>query len=202
MARDGSMKSKNTPKSRALEAFQLATVMQVGAFEKRANSLIEKEYGRAMQRAANALAQITQSESFEALIRAEQTLQKNDLTVYAHRPALVASVQDGIDDINDGLAVYTQLVTDAPAYAAHRYRKKERLPPEYTIPLDAMRRAIRGQIKRVENYRANVMGNTSEQAFLSARIELLHQAEAQYDSLQRKRLLKQQTPGSAGGLSG
>ncbi len=180
------MKSRKT---NTYDAFLLATAVQAEAFEKRENSRIEKEYGTAMQDAAASLAELIRDASFEILIQAEQTLQENDILVYAHRPETLASVQEGIDDINAGMAAYRLLTNNTDAYRAHPYRKKERLLPECILPLDAMRRALRGQIKRVENYRSNVMGNIREQEFLSARIALLNRAEKLYDSLQRELLL-------------
>ncbi len=98
------------------------------------------------------------------------------------------AVREGIDDLKAGMAAYRLLIDDADAYKAHPYRQKERIPPERIIPLDAMRRALRGQMKRVENYRSNVMGNIQEQEFLSARIAMLRRAEKLYDGMQRKNL--------------
>ena len=98
-------------------------------------------------------------------------------------------MQEGIEDIEAGEAAYKQLVEDTESYKAHGYRKKERLSPEKIIPLDAMRRALRGQVKRVENYRSNVMGNSQEQDFMSARIAMLRRAEKLYDAIQRQYLL-------------
>ena len=51
-----------------------------------------------------------------------------------------------------------------------------------------MRQALRGQRRRVENYRANVMGNPCEQEFMAARIAMLRRAEHLYDAIQRERL--------------
>jgi hypothetical protein len=174
--------------------FMEKAAVQVSAFEQRENSRVEKRYGIAMQDSAVILAELTQDASFEELIEAEQTLQKNDLTVYAQRSETLESVREGISDINAGLAAYRLLVRNTAEYKAHPYRKKERLPPEHILPLDAMRRALRGQIKRVENYRSNVMGNIKEQEFLSARIAILHRAEALYDAMQRERLLPDTEP--------
>lgn len=187
-AKGGWMRSKrNSAEVRALK-FSLATALQVGAFEKRESSSVEKAYGTAMQRAAAVLLEYAKDASLEELLDAEQTLQKNDLAVYAQRPGTMASVQEGINDLEAGMAAHALLLENTDAYRSHPYRQKERLPPERVIPLDAMRRALRGQIKRVENYRSNVMGNIREQEFLSARMELLHRAEKLYDALQRERL--------------
>ncbi len=169
----------------------LAVSAQVNAFEKRENSRVEKQYGNVMQRSAVALAQFARTASFDQLILAEKTFQENDLVVYAKRPATLKSVQEGIEDLQQGEASYRQLLDNTEAYKAHGYRKKERLSPEKIIPLDAMRRALRGQVKRVENYRSNVMGNSQEQDFLSARIALLRRAEKLYDEIQRQHLLNQ-----------
>lgn len=165
--------------------FLLATTLQVRAYTKRENSRAEKEYSFAMKNSAAALAELTRYASFEELIQAEATLQENDLSIYAQRPATMESVREGIDDFAAGMAVYRQLLENPAAYVAHKYRRKECLPPDYVIPLDAMRRALRGQVKRVENYRANVMGNAQEQEFLSARILMLRRAEELYDNLQK-----------------
>lgn len=159
------------------------------AFEQRARSRVEIQYGDSMQAAAEATVKFTATASLDELLQAEKTFQTNDLLIYAQRPATVKSVQEGMQDLEDGEAVYRQLLEKTDAYKEHVYRRKERIPPEHIIPLDAMRRAIRGQVKRVANYRANVMGNIREQDFLSARIEMLHRAEQLYDAMQRERLL-------------
>lgn len=161
----------------------------ISAFEARERSRAERNYSEAMEKSAAALAAFTRTASFDEILTVEKSFQQNDLTIYAKRPGTVKSVEESIDDFEAGEAVCRQLLGDTAAYAAHRYRKKEMLAPEYEIPLDAMRRALRGQIKRVENYRVNVMGNDHEQAFLSARIAMLHRAEDMYDRLQKERLL-------------
>lgn len=166
-----------------------AVVAQGEAYEQRARSVAERRYGSAMQAMAETVREFTRTASFDELIRAEKAFQKNDLTIYAQRPETAKSVQEGMDDILAGETAYRQLVNNTEAYREHGYRKKECVPPEYVIPIDAMRRTLRGQIKRVENYRANVMGNIQEQAFLSARIDMLKRAEELYDSIQREQLL-------------
>ncbi len=181
------MGSKKTYGSR-FETFLDAITVQVSAFQQRERSRIEQNYSRAMEASAAAVVEFARNASFEELLEAERTFQKNDLAVYAKRPSTVKGVQEGIDDLEAGMGVYRQLVGDTAAYKAHTYRKKEMLPPENAIPLDAMRRALRGQMKRVENYRANVMGNAHEQEFLSARIALLRRAETLYDEMQKERL--------------
>jgi hypothetical protein len=163
-------------------------VVQVNAYEQREKSRAEKRYGDVMEKSAAAIAKFTRTASFEALMQAEKIFQQNDLLVYAKRPALVKSVQEGIDDFTDGEAVYRQLLENTAAYKAHKYRKKDRLSPDSGIPLDTMRKALRGQGKRLENYRANVMGNIHEQDFYSARIAMLRRAEELYDAFQRERL--------------
>jgi hypothetical protein len=167
----------------------LKTVTAQGrAFERRAQSVEEKRYSDAMLKAAAALTQFTRTATFDELIGAEQAFQENDLTIYAQRPGTVKSVREGMDDLEAGMMSYRQLMTDTEAYKKHGYRKKEMVDPKNGIPLDAMRRALRGQVRRVENYRANVMGNSNEQTFMTARIEMLHRAEELYDAMQRERL--------------
>ena len=170
------------------EALQ-AVAAQANAYEKRAKSRVEKQYGDVMHVSAIILSKFAVSASFEQLIQTEKAFQQNDLLVYAQRPATLKAVQEGIDDLEDGMEVYKQLLENTEGYKAHRYRKKERISPEKLIPLDAMRRALRGQVKRVENYRSNVMGNLQEQEFMSARIAMLRRAEKLYDAIQRERLL-------------
>ena len=123
----------------------------------------------------------------------ETPYQENVIVVYAKRSADERAVKEGVEDNEAGKAAYKQLVEDAKSYKARGYRKKERLSPEKIIPLDAMRRALRGQVKRVENYRSNVMGNSQEQDFMSARIAMLRRAEKLYDAIQRERLLPTET---------
>ena len=161
---------------------------QASVFEKRGQSRMEKLYGDVMSRSAAALARFTRVASFDSLIRAEKAFQRNDLAVYAKRPATLKSVQEGIDDLEAGEEVCRQLLEDTVAYRAHRYRKKNSVSPEGVIPLDAMRQALRGQRRRLENYRANVMGNPEEQEFMAARIAMLRRAEKLYDAMQRERL--------------
>lgn len=159
---------------------------QVDIFEKRAQSRIEKQYGRTMQESAAAIREFIPGATFDQLIALEKTFQNNDLTVYAQLPATVKSVEQGIRDFNEADKVYRQLLGNPQAYSAHAYRESERAGPDKLVPLDAMRLALRGQVKRVENYRRNVMGNPNEQGFLSARITLLRHAEDMYDRMQRE----------------
>jgi hypothetical protein len=171
-----------------LSKLLVASIAQKVAFERRARSIVEKQYSGAMQRAADTLMKLLLVATFDELLQAEKAFQENDLAVYAQRPGTLESVRESIDDFEAGEKTYRQLVDDTAAYRGHGYRKKEKVPPDYVLPLDAMRRALRGQVKRVENFRANVMGNLQEQAFLSARIALLGRAEELYDAMQRERL--------------
>lgn len=163
----------------------LLTAVQVDIFDKRAKSRIEKQYSESMQRTAAALRDFIPVATFDQLLSFERTFQRNDLTVYAQAPSTVKSVEQGIRDFADGEAVCRQLRENPQAYLAHKYRESERAAPDKLLPLDAMRRALRGQANRVENYRRNVMGNPNEQEFLSARIALLQRAEELYDGMQR-----------------
>ena len=183
MAGNGCMKSRG-----GLHKLLEIVSAQGDAYERRAKSRAEKQYGDVMRIAADILMEFTHAASFEELVQAEKAFQENDLVIYAQRSATAKAVQEGIDDLEDGEAAYRQLIESTDAYKGHRYRKKERIPPEKIIPLDAMRRALRGQVKRVANYRANVMGNVQEQAFMSARIAMLRRAERLYDAMQRERL--------------
>ncbi len=164
------------------------TTAQVDAFEKRAKSWAETMYGETMQKSAAAVVNYTRIASFDQLLAAEKAFQKNDLTVYAQSPATLKSVQQGISDFSAGEAVYQQLLNDTPAYQAHKYRENEKAAPDKLVPLDAMRRALRGQVKRLENYRKNVMGNPHEHDFMSARVAMIRRAEELYDLMQRDRL--------------
>ena len=166
-----------------------AIATHIEAYERREKSRAEKDYGVAMRKSAGVLAEFAATASFADLIKAEKTFQENDLVVYAKRPATLKAVQEGIEDLEEGEITYKQLLENTEAYKAHGYRKKERIPPEKVIPLDAMRRALRGQVRRVENYRSNVMGNLQEQEFMSVRIAMLRRAEKLYDAIQRERLL-------------
>jgi hypothetical protein len=169
---------------------------QVNIYEKRARSQIEKQYGETMRKSAIALVDFIPRATFDELLSIEKTFQQNDLTVYAQHPATIKTVEQGIRDFNDAEAVYKQLLANPQAYYEHKYRESERASPDKLVPLDAMRRALRGQVKRVENYSRNVMGNPQEQTFLSARTALLHRAEDLYDEMQRVRL-PQSSPESA-----
>lgn len=166
------------------------TAVQAFAYEKRARSRMEKQYGDTMERSATALVEFTRIATFDQLVAVERTFQQNDLAVYAQLPSTMKSVQQGIADLGDGIEVYRQLLVDPQAYKAHKYRENERARPDRLIPLDAMRRALRGQAKRVENYRKNVMGNPHEHEFLSARIAMLRHAEKLYDVIQRGCMLE------------
>jgi hypothetical protein len=159
------------------------------AYERRAKSRVEQQYGTVMRIAAGALVRFINTASLDDLILVEKAFQENDLAIYAQIPATIKSVQEGIDDLKEGEAAYKLLIESTHAYKEHPYRKKERANPEKIIPLDAMRRALRGQVKRLENYRKNVMSNPKEQEFISARIAMLHRAEKLYDAIQRERLL-------------
>lgn len=159
------------------------------AYEKREQSRAEINYGKVMGKSAKALIEFTKIATFDQLLRAEASFQENDLTTYAKMPATLQSVNEGIHDFKDGEVVYRQLLNHPDAYKEHRYREKERVPPDKIIPLDAMRRALRGQAARIGNYRKNVMGNPREQEFMSARAAMIRHAEKLYDAIQRTKLL-------------
>lgn len=167
---------------------------QKTAYEKREQSQAEINYGKVMQKSASALKDFLKIATFDQLLLVESAFQENDLATYAKVPATLKAVAEGISDFKDGQVVYKQLLNDPEAYRGHRYREKERASPDYRIPLDAMRRALRGQAARVENYRKNVMGNPNEHAFLSARVGMIRHAEKLYDGIQRDLLL---TPGES-----
>lgn len=179
---------------RGYERIMLRIAAHADAFEKRERPRAEINYGKAMGLSASALAEFTQTASFDQLLFVEKTLQNNDLDIYARVSSTLKSVQEGMSDLQDGEEVYAQLLTNPDAYKAHKYREKERAAPDKIIPLDAMRRALRGQASRVENYRRNVMGNPKEHDFLSARIGLIRRAEKLYDVIQRDRLLPTEQP--------
>lgn len=159
------------------------------AFEKRERSREEIDYGKSMKKSANALKEFTRNATFDQLLIVETIFQENDLTAYAKVPATLKAVNEGMNDFKNGKAVYKQLLNNPEAYREHKYREKERAPPDRVVPLDAMRKALRGQAARVENYRKNVMGNPNEYAFMSARIAMIRHAEKLYDAIQRERLL-------------
>lgn len=166
-----------------------AVAAQVDAYGKRKVSRAELHYSDVMKESAVILAKVARTASFDQLIRFEKVFQQNDLDVYANVPSTLKAVQQGIADLEAGEDVYRQLLEAPEAYRGHKYRESEKAPPDKLVPLDAMRRALRGQAKRVENYRKNVMGNPQEQDFLSARIAMLRRAEKLYDAIQREYLL-------------
>lgn len=168
--------------------FMRHVIAQKIAFEEREQSRAEINYGKVMDKSANALREFANVATFDQLLLVESAFQKNDLTTYAKVPATLKAVNEGIDDFKEGEAVYKQLLNNTEAYKEHRYREKERAPPDKTVPLDAMRKALRGQAARVENYRKNVMGNPHEYAFVSARVAAIRRAEKLYDAIQREYL--------------
>lgn len=162
---------------------------QAKAFERREQSPAEIAYGIVMGKAARELAEFSRTASFDEILTAEKAMQANDLDIYARAPATLKAVHEGIADFKDGEVVYKQLQTNPEAYKEHRYREKERAAPDRVVPLDAMRKALRGQAARVENYKKNVMGNLQEQSFLTTRVAMLRRAEKLYDGIQRDLLL-------------
>lgn len=174
---------------RELAEFLGHLVKQKIAFEKREQSHAEINYGKVMSKSARALIDFTKIATFDQLLLVESAFQENDITTYAKVPATLKAVNDGINDFKDGEVVYKQLLNNPDAYKEHRYREKERASPDKIIPLDAMRRALRGQAARIENYSKNVMGNPREYDFMTARISMIRRAEKLYDAIQRKRLL-------------
>ncbi len=165
------------------------TVALAKAYSTRVKSRAEILYGETLKKSADSIIRYTCTATFDQLLHAEKTLQENDLVVYAQMPATLKSVQQGISDFSDGEAVYRQLMRDTQAYKDHRYRENDRAAPDKLVPIDTMRRALRGQIKRVENYRKNVMNNPHEYDFMSARVAMLRRAEKLYDQIQRALLL-------------
>jgi hypothetical protein len=162
---------------------------QARAFEKREQSRSEIQYGNVMEKSAAVLRELSRTATFDQLLSIEKDLQSNDLQIYAKVPSTLKAVREGISEIKSGENVYRQLLTNTKAYLEHDYRDKEKAAPDRLVPLDAMRRALRGQASRVENYRKNVMGNPKEHVFMSARVAMIRRAEKLYDAIQRDQLL-------------
>ncbi len=161
---------------------------QANAFGKRERSRASRDYAAAMEKAAVVLRAFTRAASFDQLLEAEQVFQRNDRNVYARAPSTLEAVQKGMRDFDAGKSVYKQILENPEAYRAHRYREDDHAFPDRVVPLDAMRKALRGQISRVGNYRKTVLGNSQEYDFMTARIAMLRRAEKLYDAIQRERL--------------
>lgn len=162
---------------------------QAKAFNKRERSRAAIDYGVVMERSAASLKKFTKTASFDQLLMAEKIFQQNDRNIFAKVPSTMEAVQKGMRDFQAGDDVYKQLRNDAEAYKAHSYREDDRASPDKAVPLDAMRKALRGQVSRVENYRKTVLGSSQEYDFLTARISMIRRAEKLYDGIQRDRLL-------------
>ena len=172
-----------------LQEILLIAATQVNAFNKRERSRAAIDYAAAMEKSAASLEKFTKTASFDQLLKAERIFQQNDQDIYAQVPSTLESVQKGMRDFDAGGEVHRQLLDNPEAYKAHRYREDDRAPPDRLVPLDAMRKALRGQMARIGNYRKTVLGSSQEYDFLSARIALLRRAEQLYDTLQREQLL-------------
>lgn len=177
------------PDAGDLDLIMNAVAAQVDAFEKRQQSRAEKHYAAMTAKSAAALGKFARNASFDQLLSVEQLFQKNDLVIYAKVPSIMQAVQKGMRDFKAGGEVYEQLLTHPEAYRAHSYREDDHASPDKLVPLDAMRKALRGQIARVGNYRKTVLGSSQEYAFMTARIAMIRRAEKLYDSIQRDRLL-------------
>lgn len=162
---------------------------QAKAFNKRERSRAAIDYGVVMERSAASLRDFTKTAPFDQLLMAEKIFQQNDQNTYAKVPSTLQAVKKGMRDFMAGDDVYQQLLNHPAAYKAHSYREDDRAPPDKLVPLDAMRKALRGQISRVGNYRKTVLGSSQEYEFMTARISMIRRAEKLYDGIQRDRLL-------------
>lgn len=167
----------------------LIAATQVNAFNKRERSRAAMDYATAMKKSAAILDAFTEIASFEQLLKAERIFQQNDQNIYAQVPSTLEAVQKGMRDFDAGEGVYRQLLASPEAYRAHRYREDDHALPDKLVPLDAMRKALRGQMARIGNYRKTVLGSSQEYDFMSARIGMLRRAEKLYDGIQRERFL-------------
>lgn len=180
------------PDVRALDKLLKRASAQAKAFEKRERSRAGQIYNLVMDKSTAILKEYSRSGSFDQLLRAEKIFQDYDLKAYAKVVSTIQAVQKGMRDFDAGEEVYRQLLNDPEAYKAHRYREDDHAAPDKVVPLDAMRKALRGQVSRVGNYRKNVMSNSQEYDFLTARIAMIRRAEKLYDGIQRDRLLPSQ----------
>lgn len=162
---------------------------QANAFNKRERSRAAIDYGIVMERSTAGIREFTKNATFDQLLLAERVLQQNDQDAYTKVPSILQAVQKGMRDFEAGCEVYRQLLNQPEAYKAHRYREDDCASPDRVVPLDAMRKALRGQISRVGNYRKTVLGSPQEYAFMTARISMIRRAEKLYDAIQRECLL-------------
>ena len=156
----------------------------------RQKSQVEREYSKAMQNSANALKELAEHGDFDTILKVERALEQQDLEKYSQNETVRKNVLDGIDDLEKGAADYATLMQSPETYRIKAYVKRDMTGPGKTIPLDAMRKALRSQTSRVRNYARNPMANDAERAFHTARMLLIRRAEKLYAGIQKEQLKK------------
>ena len=155
----------------------------VQAHAKRQKSKVEQEYSKAMLNSTAALKTLAAEGDFDTILQIELTLQQQDLEKYSKSETVRQNVLDGIEDIEKGLADHKTLMESPETYRIKAYVKRDMAGPGKTIPLDAMRKALRSQTVRVRNYARNPMANDAERAFHTARMTLIRRAEKLYEGI-------------------
>lgn len=155
----------------------------VFAYQEKQKSRIEKKYSLTMQKSAQALRTAVKTLDFDGLLRLENTLAQIDFDRYSDNEAVRRNVLTGIRDLEAGESNYQVLRSDPETYFKWKYVKREMAG---LVPIDSMRKALRGQVNRVNAYATSPMINEAEREFQKARIAMLHRAEELYDSIQRR----------------
>ncbi len=162
----------------------------VQAHVKRQNSKVEQLYTKTIQKSAAMLKKLTEEGDFDTILKIERALEQQDLEKYSQNETVRKNVLDGIDDLEKGVADYATLMQSPETYRIKAYVKRDMTGPGKTIPLDAMRKALRSQTSRVRNYARNPMANDAERAFHTARMLLIRRAEKLYAGIQKEQLKK------------
>lgn len=160
--------------------------LHVQAHIERQNSAVEHDYSKAIDRSAAVLRKLTAEGDFDTLLKVERALQQQDLEKYSKNEEVRRSVLDGIEDLEKGIIDYKTLMESPEKYLIKAYVKRDMTGKNKTIPLDAMRKALRSQASRIRNYARNPMANDAERAFHTARMSLVRRAEKLYEKIQKE----------------
>lgn len=129
---------------------------------------------------------IAKSRDLPLMIEAEIQLRNDDLVKYAKTGEERENVKIGLKNFKSGLIMYDVLLNEP-----NRYRKDSvsyfgaQRDKTNDVPMDGMRRAIGGQLTRLQNRHA-LTNTTEEKDLLSARRDLLQFIRSEYVKMQKE----------------
>ena len=158
--------------------------VQAVLHEKMAQSQVMRRYVAAIEKNMSLMREAISVGDFETLVDVETAIQIVELEKYSHDAGMMASIQKTQKDLAEGMKDYRQLIEMPEAYCARGYRERDCVGANKEFPLDTMRKALRSQAVRVDNFAKNSMLFPVEKEFHLLRVSLLKRAEKLYEGLQ------------------